>query len=279
MVKLSDDVLERAAGRILRLRDTAEWGQYRTAMAAIEALEVVVRGAVDLEEFGLDTDDEIVNWAYSEAHMEFQTAIWNAASGFPKAGVACLRNAHEISTVSLYFQCRENENPEGEGYNSEFSNWTWGRADTPNWGTFKDYLSNVSPIARAQRALGQRLVDDAYKHFKLLCSYTHSRAHDGSGTPAQNLWMDGHLGEPGKESMEAFWRVFIQTVSWVATLWIAAFPQLARSCSEAVRGLEASYPQVLTTTAWDTVLRWARGLTQTELLEHSRFTKRRPRQP
>src|SRR5690348_13651693 len=79
-----------------------------TLAKSVSALEAFVRGYVSIDDPSIDTDDEILNWAFSETPTDFCSAIWLLASGFYKASASLLRNALAISTASLYFQIREN---------------------------------------------------------------------------------------------------------------------------------------------------------------------------
>src|ERR1700730_11972421 len=59
-------------------------------------LETFVRGYGSIQDPSIDTDDEILNWTFSETLADYNSAIWLLASGFYKASASSLRNAYEI---------------------------------------------------------------------------------------------------------------------------------------------------------------------------------------
>jgi hypothetical protein len=134
--------------------------------------ERFVYGYVSIDDPELDTDDEILNWTFSECATDLTSAIWLLASGFYKASASSLRNALDIATAALYFQVRENAH-KGAGWNNFYTEWDRGDRQTPNWGEMKSVLAAQPAVTRFTATSGTDLVEEAHKFFKYLCGYTH----------------------------------------------------------------------------------------------------------
>lgn len=110
---------------------------------AVAKLEDFVRRYEGIEGVsGLSTDDEILNWVFTEALYDLGAASWNLASGQYKTAASALRDALEISVIALYFQNLENDwvAAGNTGYNPKFREWDRGNADTPSWSAPKANL-------------------------------------------------------------------------------------------------------------------------------------------
>jgi hypothetical protein len=198
--------------------------------AAAHSLDKFARQYPQLEAPGIDTDDEILNWVYTEAICDLRSAIWNAAGGHYKVAMHCLRNAHEIGTLAVCFQIMQNGQPCNQGYHPSFDGWTWGRTDTPGWREMKRCITLHHEVGVFQRRSGSDFVAALHQHFAFLCNFTHSRAFDRHRRePTQTLWMTGDVGRFDPALLERFRSAFLLTVSWSASLWLLCFPALYES--------------------------------------------------
>lgn len=100
----------------LTLRDPPRVERLKKLGQLPAELETFVRRYCNIEDETIDTDDEILNWVYTEATVDLRSAIWLLSSGFYKASASSLRNALDISTACLYFQIRQNERPQQSCY-------------------------------------------------------------------------------------------------------------------------------------------------------------------
>ena len=120
----------------------------------VAELEDFVRRYDSIDDDSIDTDDEILNWVYGETTVDLCSSIWLLSSAFYKASASCLRNALDISTACLYFQIKQNEDPELSCYgNTPFAAWDRGNRDTPSWSEMKPILKNQSSISRLKNIL------------------------------------------------------------------------------------------------------------------------------
>ena len=111
---------------------------------------------------------------------------------FYKASASSLRNALDIAVASLYFQIRQNRNPDQSCYdNRYFAEWDRGDRDTPNWGEMKGVIKSHPSVSRFTTSTGVDIVEVIYDHFKHLCSYTHTRAYAKNGDPVTAINMTG----------------------------------------------------------------------------------------
>lgn len=194
----------------------------------IAELEDFVRRYESINDDSIDTDDEILNWVYSETNVDLCSSVWLLSSAFYKSSASCLRNALDISTACLYFQVVQNENPEQSCYdNTPFAAWDSGNRDTPSWGEMKPVIKSQSSISRFKVSFGVDIVDLAHAHFKHLCDYTHSRAFTKNGDPVSAINMTGVAPTFDIRFFERGAELIIETVSFIAAMWQAAFPQLA----------------------------------------------------
>ncbi len=198
--------------------------------ASVE-LENFVRGYLTLSTPGISTDDEILNWTFSDVISDLRAAAWNAGSGHYKTAAGALRSALEMAIVALYFQHRENLHT-GPGYNPAFANWDQGKSDTPNWGTTKPHLASRSTFKQFAADTGYQVLELAHDCFGVLCSFTHSRAFDPTlGKHSNTMWMIGEAPARDDEVFRLVMDLFSQTVSWIATVWLVAFPPLLDAAS------------------------------------------------
>jgi hypothetical protein len=176
----------------------------------------------------IDPTDEIINWTFPDVAEDLSGAIWNLASGFYKAAASLSRNAYELSAVSLAFQIEQNIRRSPRGYTERFAKWDRGELRTPNWGLIKSLLpgQGLFPTFDAGRGCNV-VVEEAYGHYEMLCSFTHSRPYDEhSGLPTNAM----SIGVPAPAFDAACFKRFSAlielTMSWSATFWILAYPAI-----------------------------------------------------
>jgi hypothetical protein len=191
------------------------------------SLEAFIRGYERIDDPSIDTDDEILNWAFSETPTDLASAIWLLASGFYKASASSLRNAFDIATASLYFQIRENTGPAVGGYNRFFAEWDRGDRQTPNWGEMKTFIANRPTVKTFMSAHGVDMVEYAYEHFKYLCGYTHTSAFANNGDPVTAINTTGVAPAFNVEYFDRGCELAEKTISLIAMLWQVVFPQIA----------------------------------------------------
>jgi len=180
-----------------------------------------------IESDSFDTDDEILNWTTADIVDDLSSAIWNLASGFYKTSASSQRGALEIAVVSLYFQVLENDNSDDNSYNKTFTNWDCGKSPTPNWRVTKPLLKKQFFVDKFNQEHNICVIDNAYKHFKFLCSFTHSRAispEDGGG--ANSLNIGAPIGEYNKAEFIRISTSLDDTISHIASIWSVTFPHI-----------------------------------------------------
>lgn len=215
-------------------------------------LERFVRGYEHINDPSISTDDEILNWVFSEVPTDLAGAIWLLASGYYKASASTLRNAFDIAIASLYFQIREN-NKTGTGYNSFFSEWDRGERQTPNWGEMKTYISSQPSVKRFKAKNGFDPVDRLYAHFKYLCAYTHTSAFASHGSdPVTAINMTGVAPSFEEKYFTRGCELVETTVSLIALSWQSVYPQIygTRPLGQASSDYELLIPGLLGTQAW-----------------------------
>lgn len=200
-----------------------------TLAKTVSALEAFVRGYERIDEPSIDSDDEILNWAFSETPTDFSSAIWLLASGFYKASASSLRNALDISTASLYFQIRENTDPATGDYNRFFAEWDRGERQTPSWGEMKPFISKQPSVVRFRANTGIDILEEAYDHFRYLCAYTHTSAFARNGDPVTAINMTGVAPIFDERYFARGCELTARTVSTIAMLWQAVFPQIIKT--------------------------------------------------
>lgn len=194
---------------------------------SVSSLEAFIRGYEHIDDPSIDTDDEILNWAFSETSTDFASAIWLLASGFYKASASSLRNAFDIAVASLYFQIRENTDPAASGYNRYFAEWDRGDRQTPNWGEMKTFIGNRPTVKAFMSSHGVDMVEYAYDQFKYLCGYTHTSAYANNGDPVTAINTTGVAPAFDVEYFDRGCRLAERTISLIAMLWQVVFPQIA----------------------------------------------------
>jgi len=210
------------------ITDSTRMAELETLGRLVSSLERFVRGYVSIDDESISTDDEILNWVFTEVPSDFCSAIWLLASGFYKASASSLRNALDIATASLYFQLRENSKTTS-GYNIFYAEWDRGDRQTPNWGEMKPYISAHPSVARFKLQTGVDPVEVIYNHFKYLCSYTHTSAYTPEGDAVTAINMTGVAPEFDAIYFSRGCDLTRRTVSLIAILWQVAFPSIVGS--------------------------------------------------
>ena len=193
-------------------------------------LELFVRHYDTIEDPSINTDDEILNWVFSEVPADLSSALWLLTCGFYKASAASLRNALDISVASLYFQIRENEQPPGSGYNEYFSDWDKGRRQTPNWGETKPLIKHQPAVVRFLATNGIDVVELVYEHFRYLCAYTHTAAFAANGDPVTAINTTGSAPAFDERYFDRGCELMLKTMSYIAILWQITFPEIVDKC-------------------------------------------------
>lgn len=189
-------------------------------------LETFVRGYERITDPKIDTDDEILNWVFSEAIADLWSATWLLASGFYKGSASSLRNAFDIGTAALYFQIRQNNQSTSDGYNHFFSQWDRGDRQTPNWGEMKGYISMQPTVKKFNKNNNVDIVELAYAHFKYLCAYTHSSSFADNGDPITAINTTGIQPSFDTKYFQRGRDLTIKTISLIAILWQVVFPKI-----------------------------------------------------
>jgi hypothetical protein len=208
----------------------------------VSALEVFVRGYERISDPSIDTDDEILNWAFSEVAADLCSAIWLLSSGFYKASASSLRNAFDIATASLYFQIRQNTEPAVGAYNRFFAEWEIGERQTPNWRKMKPFINNQPSVARFTTNTGVDILEQAYAHFKYLCSYTHTAAFAGNGDPVTAINTTGITPRFEEQFFLRSCGMTSKTISLIAIMWQVVFPQIVLTIPPTTREGSAYAP-------------------------------------
>ena len=222
VLSLSSDILAKTLSDPARRKRLNELGELASA------LEAFIRGYQRIEDPAISTDDEILNWTFSETSTDLAGAIWLLASGYYKASASCLRNALEIAVASLYFQIRENERT-SVGYNKLFAEWDRGERRTPNWGEMKTWITQQAGVASFVARAGIDPVAATYKHFEYLCAYTHTSAFAGVDDPVTAINMTGVAPEFDKRYFSRGCELISTTICMSAVLWQIVFPGIAKT--------------------------------------------------
>jgi len=195
--------------------------------AKVETLFSFIRQYHCINDSSISTDDEIVNWTFNDVIDDLNAAIWNNATGFYKTSGVCLRNALEMSIVSLYFQLRENENIDEGNYYTYFVEWDRGDKETPNWGTTKDYISKQNYVKNFDNQYSCKIIDEVYRHFKYLCNFTHGRPFAPEDkSPTNSMNMSTNQPNFSETEFERFCSLINDTISWISMAWLVNFPQI-----------------------------------------------------
>ena len=211
----------------MTISDSARARKLDSLAKTASSLEAFIRGYQRIEDPSVYTDDEILNWAFSETSTDFASAIWLLASGFYKASASSLRTALDIATASLYFQIRENTAREVGGYNRFFAEWDRGDRQTPNWGEMKSFISTRPSVKTFKSAHGVDMVEYAYEHFKYLCAYTHTSAFTNNGDPVTAINTTGDSPAFDAVYFDRGCELTARTVALIAMLWQVVFPLIA----------------------------------------------------
>lgn len=216
--------------RQITVGDFARLNKLDALAKTVIALNRFVRGYESISDPSIDTDDEILNWAFEETSTDFCSAIWLLASGFYKGSASSLRNAFDIATASLYFQIRENTNPATGAYNRFFAEWDRGDRQTPNWGEMKTFISNQPSVIRFKANTGIDILEEAYDHFKYLCAYTHTAAFANNRDPVTAINMTGTAPAFDETFFLRGCAMTSKTISLIAMMWQVVFPQILLTC-------------------------------------------------
>lgn len=189
-------------------------------------LEKFVYGLTSVEDPDISSDDEILNWTFSESITDLWGSVWLLSSGFYKLSASSLRNSLDIGVAALYFQIRENTNPRAGEYNKFYQEWDVGLRQTPNWGEMKTFISQQQSVKRFKYNTGIDIVEEAYEHFKYLCSYSHSGAYAENGDPTTSKNSTGVQPIFDKISFDRGVFLYRKTVSLIATIWQVSFPKI-----------------------------------------------------
>lgn len=226
--EITDNLLPVCRGVLgLTTSDSVRTDRLDALARSASLLETFVRGYESIDDAAISTDDEILNWAFSETFTDLSSAIWLLASGFYKASASSLRNAYDIATASLYFQIRENVNTEVGSYNRLFAEWDRGDRETPNWGEMKPIISSHPSVTAFKAEKGVDIVAHAYDHFKHLCSYTHTSAFAKNGDPVTAINTTGVAPAFDAVCFDRGCELTRKTISLIAILWQVVFPQIA----------------------------------------------------
>ena len=209
------------------ISDAARLDRLNLLAGSVSDLETFVRGYEQIRDPSINTDDEILNWAFSETAPDLCGAIWLLASGFYKSSASSLRNAFDIAVASLYFQILENTKSATGGRSRFFSEWDAGTRPTPNWGEMRPFIGIQPSVTRFNANCGSNIMDEAYRHFQYLCSYTHTSAFSSNGEPVTAIWMTGSAPAFEEEFFLRGCSMVSRTTSLIAILWQIAYPQIA----------------------------------------------------
>lgn len=189
-------------------------------------LEKFVRGLTLIDEPNISSDDEILNWTFSEAIIDLWGAVWLLGSGFYKLSASSLRNALDISIAALYFQIRENTDSVNGGYNKFYQEWDSGLRQTPSWGEMKPFISKQPSVKIFNENNNLDIVEEVYIHFKYLCSYTHTSSYAKNGDPTSVRNSTGVQPIFDKVSFDKGVVLSSKTMSLIATIWQVSFPKI-----------------------------------------------------
>lgn len=193
----------------------------------VDLYERFIRSYLSIEDKALDTDDEIINWTFPDVIADLSNSLWNIACGYHKASVVSLRNAYELTAISLTFQIEENTNPSPDSWNKLFTDWDTGREKTPNWHRILNHFSNSRSFVEFGRIHKISPRDLFYAHYSQLCSYTHSRPFDPlSGLPTNTTNMGWNVPFFDRELFIRFLNMVSQTISLGSAMWLITYPQM-----------------------------------------------------
>lgn len=182
----------------------------------------------------IDQDDEIINWTFEDVKEDLGSAIWNLSCALYKTSASCLRNAFEMSFVSLYFNIREHEhvkkniNEKYIPYNKFFADWDSGNKDTPNWGEMMPLIEKNVNVKNFNKENNCDIMRETYSWFKHLCSFTHGKSFDKplidlSALPTNHT----NIGTEFTEiNFDRFISDFNRTISTIGTFWALCFPDI-----------------------------------------------------
>lgn len=181
---------------------------------------------------GMETDDEIINWTFTDVKEDLKSALWNLCCASYKTSASCLRNAFEMSFVSLYFTIREHENHKkgvnNDTFNQFFLDWDSGNKDTPNWGEMMPVINKNTHLKNFNTENNCDLMRETYSWFKHLCSFTHGRSFnkallDSDVLPTNHANIGTNFTE---KNFERFLSDFNITVSLIGSFWALCFPEI-----------------------------------------------------
>ena len=199
----------------------------------IDGITNLVYEYTNLSDPTLDTDDEIINWTFPDVNYDLISAAWNLYSCLFKTCASNLRNAFEMSFLSLYFQSRQNiDKLNGvPGYNKYFSEWDRGERPTPNWGEMKSIVKQNVNILAYNSTKHCDIIDEVYSWYGYLCNFTHGKPFENSiSNAASKPTNHMNIGTGFDiDNFKRFSKYLEDTISWIATFWSLSFPEILKS--------------------------------------------------
>jgi hypothetical protein len=105
--------------------------------------------------------------------------------------------------------------------------WDSGNRETPNWGEMKPFISNRPSVVRFKAKTGVDILEEAYQHFRTLCSFTHSAAFTRNREPVTAINMTGTAPAFDERYFQRGVVLTSKTISLIAIMWQVVFPQIA----------------------------------------------------
>jgi hypothetical protein len=205
-----------------------------------------VYGYTSISDPSIDTDDEIINWTFVDVADDLNAANWSIACGFYKAAASSMRNAIDIAAAALYFQLRENSKTERGSYNKYFAEWDSGQRDTPNWGEMKDIMNNCLSLKAFNKQYSCDIFEELHAHFKYLCNFTHGRPYDKVNlSPTNSINLECDTPEFDATVFPRFNILALDTIAWIATIWLVAFPAIITGDPLDDKGSKKTYESLL----------------------------------
>ncbi len=90
------------------------------------------------------------------------------------------------------------------------------------------------------------IVDELYSHFKYLCNFTHGRPCDKVGlTPTNSINLGCDTPEFEASVFPVFIDLILNTISWIATIWLITFPAIVAGDPLNDKRLKQKYESLL----------------------------------
>jgi len=208
----AEDDLTSAARAVLAgtLSDPDRARPLHSLAAALDALHALPRALPD--------DDEVLNWAFTEAIDQLRAAWWCLAGGAYPTALLAARGALRTGLASVAWHDAENCTLQ-----PSFTEWEAG-APLPSIEALVAWLDANASVA----ALGRRAGLDLAGHVReidaaLSDERRHHHLHNGWSVP-------GHAANGHAMAGEALWEV----VGTLGAAWLTLYPSLARGVSDDV---------------------------------------------